>query len=83
MLSWIDMSFHSDTLSIVSALIPECCVISGEAAHTNVIDFDLTRGRTHYLPDHADHNTTDSVLLQEMNIMRTKQQNTNQFQSYF
>jgi len=49
----VEMSFQLYTLSWpVSVLTPECCMLTGKAANTNIIvfGFDLIRAWTHDLP---------------------------------
>ena len=59
----------------VSALTPECCVLSGEGAYTNFNVFGLTRPgiepttfRTR--GEHANHYTTEAVSLKDHKLER-------------
>ena len=77
----IDMSPHSDTLSWFwsnqSLLFSYCCMLSGEATNINFIVFALTRSGlkpTIYCTggEHANHYTTDSVMLYKNQIFNNK-----------
>jgi hypothetical protein len=68
---WVDMSLHTEWLQIPSqplfTLTPWCCVLSGEAANTNIIVFGLTRPRleptiSFTWSEHTNHYTTDYRL---------------------
>jgi hypothetical protein len=66
---WVEMSLQLYTLSWpVSVLTPECCMLTGKAANTNIIvfGFDPIRAWTHDLPhssraEHDIHYTTNLV----------------------
>jgi hypothetical protein len=57
---------YSDSEPTVFVLSPPCCVLSGEATHTNFIVLDLTRPELkptiYHIPgEHANHYVTDAT----------------------
>ena len=73
---WIYMSPHSDIIpsQSVCALSLSCCVLSGDPTHTNCIVFGLTRSGLeptiyHTRGEHANHYTTDVVLVFKRGIL--------------